>query len=223
MQTPRIGSSFSTQTSVDSAVLIRREKNNNITKSMFTVFFAWCDSIAVDVDGDFSSLQWDESNGGNERKERYRREEKKSTNNKIKGESTRDTMRICFVPHSFSHFRFNMPPLDDALVYCHWRTKQQPPTLHDEHLNGENDALRWHCALRSRPKTRRVERRRYICQFRISWSNLYLNKQAKCITNIRTSEFVECWLCCGDGGHRRCRATPAEWSWIVMGNEATNK
>lgn len=113
---------------------------------------------------------------------------------------------IYFVPHSFSHFRFNMPPLDDALVYCHWRTKQRPPTHHDEHLNGENDALRWHCALRSRPETRRVKRRRYICLFRISWSNLYLNKQAKCITNVRTSEFVECRLCCGGRRRRCCRA-----------------
>lgn len=40
---------------------------------MFSVFFAWCDSIDVDADCDFSSLQWDESNGGNEQKERWKK------------------------------------------------------------------------------------------------------------------------------------------------------
>lgn len=54
-----------------------------------------------------------------------------------------------------------MPPLDDALVFCHWRTKQQPPTHHNEHLNGENGALRCdgiaHCIQDQRPEEWRDE------------------------------------------------------------------
>lgn len=127
-----------------------------------------------------------------------------------------------------------MPPLDDALVYCHRRTKQQRPyrrthtnrAEHDEHLNDAPRCYGIAYTVRlgwARTKDQvRVKRRRYICLFRISWSNLYLNKQAKCITNIWTSEFVECLLCHRPRRHHRC-------CWLIVNcdgkrsNERINK